>query len=60
MEYYTTQNSLEYHQDTNCARVINRRRSVSVIFYTFIDVDVCWKVQIQPYVASESTNGDIL
>ena len=40
-------------------RILNRRRSVSVILHTLIGVAVCCKVQIQPDVASECTGGEI-
>ena len=41
---YTTQNCLECHQDADCARIINRRQSVSGILHTLLGVSVCWKV----------------
>ena len=40
------------------ARILNRRRSVSVIINTILGVAVFWKVQIKPTVNSESTDGD--
>ena len=39
------------------ARILNRRRSVSGIIHTLIGVAVCWKVQFQPAIASDSTDG---
>ena len=45
----TTQPSFfAWNQDVDHARTLNRRRSVSGIIHTLLDVDVCWKVQIQP------------
>ena len=44
VEYHTTQNCLYCHQDADHDRIINRRRSVSGIIHTLLDVDVCWKV----------------
>ena len=41
VEYHTTQNCLEFHQDADYARIINRRRSVSGIIHTLIGVSVC-------------------
>ena len=38
---------------------INRRRSVSGIIHTLIGVVVCWKVEIQPDIASDSTDREI-
>ena len=40
-------------------RTINKRRSVSSILHNLISVAVCWKVQIQPDIASDSTDGEI-
>ena len=57
VEYHTTQNFLECHQDADHARIINRRRSVSGIIHTLLGVAVFWKVQIQPAIASDSTDG---
>ena len=54
---YTTHNFLEFHQDAYHARILNIRRLVSCIFYTLLDVDVFWRVHIQPDVASNSTDG---
>ena len=58
VEYHTTQKKLECHHDADHARIINRRRSVSGIIYTLLGVAVCWKVQIQPAIASGSTYPD--
>ena len=52
VEYHTTQNCLEFHQDADHARILNRRRSVSGIIHTLLGAAVCWKVQIQPAIAS--------
>ena len=30
------------------------------IIHTLIGVSVCWKVHIQPYIASECTDGEII
>ena len=57
VEYYTTKNCLECHQYADHAIIINRRRSVSGILHTLFGVAVCWKVQIQRDVTSESTYG---
>ena len=58
VEDHTTQNFLKCHQDAYHARIIKRRRSVSVIIHTLIGVTVCWKVQIQPAIASDSTDEE--
>ena len=55
VEYYTTHNYLECHQDTDHYRIINRRRSVSAIIYTLVGVDVFWKVHIQPDISFDAT-----
>ena len=39
-EEYTTQNCLECYQDSDHARILNRRRSVSGIFHTLLGVAV--------------------
>ena len=57
VEDHTTQNCLECHQDIDHARILNIRRSVSGIIHTLLGVTVCWKVQIQPAIASDSTDG---
>ena len=59
VEYYTTQNCLEWHQDADHYIIINRKRSVSVIIHTLIGVDFWCKVQIQPSISSDSTDGYI-
>ena len=59
VEDHTTQTILECHQDADHARIINRRRSVSGIIHTLLGVSVYWKVQIQPAIASDSTDGEI-
>ena len=57
----TTQHSfLECHKYADHDRIINRRRSVSGIIHTLLGVSVCWKVNIQPDVASDSTHGEIV
>ena len=58
-EDYTTQNSLEFHQDADHDINLNRRRLVPGIIHTRIGVAVFWKVQIQTDVASDSTGGEI-
>ena len=60
VEYYTTHNCLECHQDADDDIILNRRRSVSVIIHNLLNVAVFWKVQIQPYVASNSVDGEII
>ena len=57
IEDHKTKNFLGCHQDADHARIINIRRSVSGIIYTLLSVAVCWKVQIWPAIASESTDG---
>ena len=59
VEYYTTQNCLECHQDAYHDIVLNRRRSVSDIFHTIIGVAFWRKLQIQPAIASDSTDEEI-
>ena len=59
MEDYTTNNCLECHQYADHDIIINRRRSVSGTIHTLLGIYVCWKVQIQPAVASDSTDGEI-
>ena len=59
VEYHTTHHCLECHQYADHAIIINRRQSVSGIIHTMFGVAVFWKVQIQPAVASESTDGEI-
>ena len=58
-EDHTTHNYLEFHQDADHARIINIRRSVSGIIYTLLGFAACWKVQIQPDIAFDSTYGEI-
>ena len=60
MEDYTTKYCLEYHQDADNTRIINIRLSVSGIIHTLLGITVSWKLQIQPAVESESTDGEIL
>ena len=50
---------LEFHQDADCARIVNRRRSFWCITHTLLGVAVCWKVHIQPAIASDSNDGEI-
>ena len=57
VEYHTTQNCLEFCQDSDHAIIINIRRSVSVIINILRGAAVFWKVQIQPDMASDSTDG---
>ena len=59
VEDHITQNCLECHQDADHARILNRRRSVSGIIHTLLGGAVCWKVHIQPAIASDSTDGEI-
>ena len=60
VEYYTTQNFLEFRQYEDHARILNIRRSVLAIINTMIDVSVLWKVQIKTSISSESTDGEII
>ena len=57
VEDHKTQIFLECNQNSDHARFINRRRSVSGILYTMLGVSVFWKVHIQPDIASDSTDG---
>ena len=59
VEQYTTQSFLEFHQDADHARILNRRWSVSGIIHTLTGVSIFWKVYIQPAIAYDSTYGDI-
>ena len=59
VEGYTNQNCLEFHQNAGHDIFINKKRSVSGIIHTLLDVAVYWKVQIKPDVASNSTDGEI-
>ena len=59
VEDHTTQIILECHQDADHARILNRRRSILGIINTLLGVAVCWKVQIHPSIASDSTDGEI-
>ena len=60
VEDYITQNSLEYNQDTNTYRIINRRQSVSGIIHTILGFSVLYKVQIQPDIASDYIDVEII
>ena len=44
VEYHTTHNCLECHQDADYDRIINIRRSVSGNIHTTLGVTVLWKV----------------
>ena len=57
LKYYTTHNCLEQHQDYYHAIIINIIWSVSDIIHTLLGVAVFYKVNIQPNVASDSTDG---
>ena len=59
VEDHTTQNCLECHQDVHHARIINIRLSVLGIINNLIGVAFCWKLHIQPAIASDSTTGEI-
>ena len=59
VEDHTTQIFFEYHQDADHARIINIRCSVSVIIHTLLGVAVCFRLSIQPDIASDSTDGEI-
>ena len=59
VEDHTTQNLLEFHQDADHARIINRRRSILGIIHHLLGFSVYWKVHIQPAVASDSTDREI-
>ena len=59
-EDHTTQNCLECHQNSDHDRIINKRGSVSGIIHTLLGVAVFWKVQIQPDIVSDPTDGEII
>ena len=59
VKYHTTHNYLEYHKDADNAIINNSIRSVSGIIHTIIGITFLWKLQIQPAVASESTDVEI-
>ena len=54
---YTIHIFLEFHQDVDHARILNRRHLVSGVIHTLIGVDVCRQLQIQPAIASDSPDG---
>ena len=56
-EDYTTYNSIQRNHDLDQAIILNMRQSFSGIINTIIGVYVCWKVHIQPYAASDYTDG---
>ena len=39
--------------------ILNRRQSVSGVIHTLLGVSVFWKVNIQPAVVSDYTDGEI-
>ena len=57
VEDHTIYNVLEFYQDADRNRIINRRRSVSGIIHTISGVDIFWEVHIQPAIAYDSTGG---
>ena len=59
VEDHTTQNCSECYQDSDHTRILNRRRSVSGILHDLLGVAVCWKLQTQTAIASDSTDGEI-
>ena len=59
VEDCTTHNCLKLYQDVDHARILNIRRSVSGIIHLLHGVSVCWKVQIQSAISSDSTDGEI-
>ena len=58
IEYYTTCNFLECHQDADHVGIINRWKYVSGIIHTLLGVSVCWKIKINNSVSSYSTYGE--
>ena len=48
---------MERKKYTDHAQILNRRRYVSVIMKTLLGIIVLWKLQMNPYVTSDSTNG---
>ena len=59
VEDHTTKSCLEYHQDADHTIIINRRRSVSGIIHNLLGIYIFWKVQIQPAISFDSTDGEI-
>ena len=59
VEDCTTRNCLECFQDLYHARILNIRRSFSVFIHAQIRVAVCWRLHIQPYMASNSNGVEI-
>ena len=60
VEGYTIHNFLEFYQYADHDIIISIRRLVSGIVHTLTEVTFCWKVYIPLYVASESTDGEII
>ena len=60
VEDHTTQNVLECHQDADHYITLNRRRSVSSIIHTLLGIAVFCKLQIQPSISSDSSDGEII
>ena len=56
VEYQKTQNCLEFYQYVDHAIIINRRRPVSGIINNLLGVYLFWKVHIQQYIESDSTD----
>ena len=59
VEYYRTHYCLEWYQDADHARIINRGKLGLGIIHTLLGVSVWQKVQIKADIASESTDGEI-
>ena len=59
VEDHTSYNFLECHQDEDHTRILNRRLSVMGMIHTLLGVSVSLKLQIQPAIASDSTDGEI-
>ena len=59
LEIHTGAHTVNCHQYADHVIIIHRRRPVQGIIHTLLGVAVCWKVQIQPAIASDSTDGEI-
>ena len=57
VEDYISKNCLEFYLDADHARTINRRCSVLGILHTMLGFSFFWRVQIQPAIAYDSTDG---
>ena len=51
---------MECHQDSDNARILKIRLPVLGIIHTLVGVSVCWKLQTQPAIESDSSDGEII